>query len=536
MSKRSMIALGLASCGLCLAAEPIAPTPTPTAAPSTKVVAPVSHLDIWEIDVDGNTVLDEATIDRVVEPFLGPGRTPDDVDAARSALEAIYRERGYKTVSVSIPKQTVRDGVITLQVDQAPVGHLNVIGSKYHSIDQIKLEAPSLAEGQVPDFDQVQHDLVGLNQQPDRVVTPALKAGSRPGTVDVDLVVKDNLPLHGSLELNNQRSQDTSELRALASLSYGNLWQRGHSLSLSFQTAPERFSDARVIYGSYLAPFRDSPWSLLISGLHSGSDVSTVGGTDVVGKGTTVGARAVLDIPASSGAFTVTAGADYKRYDTKIALGSDQFATPIEYVPFTLGFSALLRRDSSITQSDFSLVFASPKIGSSSAVYQLNRADARGQSFYIRESISHTQELPLGLQLGLRANSQLTDQPLISNEQLSAGGYNTVRGYLEAEALGDYGFGGTLELRSPSFADHIGSVNTAQELRLFSFVDGARLLVRSPTPGQQSEFDLLGIGVGFNARLFNYFNGSLVWSEPVLDGVATKAWNSRLLFRVWTSF
>src|SRR5262249_22518312 len=125
------------------------------------------------------------------------------------------------------------------------------------------------AEGQVLDFNKVQDDIKSLNGEVDRRVTPTMRAGTTPGTVDVDLVVEDHLPLHGYVELNNRHSESTSTLRAIGSLSYDNVWQRGHSLSISYQTAPLQPSDAKVIFGSYLARFRDSPWGLLFNGLRS---------------------------------------------------------------------------------------------------------------------------------------------------------------------------------------------------------------------------------------------------------------------------
>ncbi len=94
----------------------------------------------------------------------------------------------------------------------------------------------------MPNVTQLQHDIVTLNQRPDRSVTPVLKAGIAPDTVDVDLQVTDTLPLHGSLELNNAYSQATKPLRLLATLSYDDLWQRGDSATVSYQIAPERSS------------------------------------------------------------------------------------------------------------------------------------------------------------------------------------------------------------------------------------------------------------------------------------------------------
>ncbi len=106
-------------------------------------------------------------------------------------------------------------------------------------------------------------------------------------------MVDDNLPLHGSVELSNRKSQDTRALRAMLNLQYANLWQRGHSLSLSGQVAPEDADDAKVYYGSYLARFDGSPFSLLLTALRSDSNVSTIGGTNVIGNGKVFGVRGV---------------------------------------------------------------------------------------------------------------------------------------------------------------------------------------------------------------------------------------------------
>ncbi|MDZ4079221.1 MULTISPECIES: ShlB/FhaC/HecB family hemolysin secretion/activation protein [Hydrocarboniphaga] len=504
----------------------------PAPAQAQEKAAP-GALDIWEFAVDGNTVLDEDTIAAVLQPFMGEGRTPEDVDAARADLEKAYRERGYKTVSVSIPRQTVAEGVVTLQVTEGRIGHLNVIGSRYHSIDRIREQAPALAEGTVPNFNDLRDDIVRLNSQADRRVTPALKAGARPGTIDVDLAVSDDLPLHGSLELNNRQSQDTSELRSLATLSYGNLWQRGHSLSLSYQTAPRNTDDAKVFFGSYLAPFSDD-FSLLFNGLKSDSNVATVGGVGVVGAGKSFGVRGVWTLPSPDDLYqSFTAGIDYKRFRNTVSLSTASFDTPATYYPISGAYTAVLRQGISTTQVDLSLNFASQAFGSDTQELQLNRAYARGQMFYVRGSLEHNAPLPASFEVSMRLAGQWTDQPLITNEQLNGGGLDTGRGYLEAESLGDYGFMEKLEVLTPELADTFRVVDS---LRFFAFFDGSLLRLRRNLPETPPESALLSTGVGLNLQLLKVLNGSVVWAMPLDDGPATQSGDSRWLFRVWGSF
>jgi len=501
------------------------------AAPAGSGAAHAATLEILEFYIEGNSVLDETSIDEAVEPFLGPDRTADDVDHARAALEAAYRDRGYKTVSVAIPRQSVRDGVIHLQVVEGKVEHLDVVNSRYHSIERIKEQAPALAEGGVPNFNDVQRDLVALNQEADRRVTPTLKAGAAPGTVDMELVVDDHLPLHGLAEVNNRKSIGTSELRSTGTLSYDNLWQRGHSFSLTYQTAPERQSDARVLFGSYLAHFDGSPLSLLLNGLKTDSNVATLGGVDVIGKGESAGIHGVLQLPGTT-EFSplLTFGIDYKHFRSVTMLGGSSINTPVEYFPISLDYSALYRGPSAVTQGDVSVTFAPRGLGSNQQVFDANRVDSH-QTAYLRANLSRAQDLPSGTQLFLRLAGQLADQPLISNEQFNVGGLDTVRGYLEAETLGDYGFDGTIELRSRSYVR-----GPLQEFQLFAFVDGGKADSHEPAAGVHADYRLASAGGGFNLKLYSYLNGSVLWADPFFDGAVTREWRSRVLFRVWTSF
>ena len=87
----------------------------------------------------------------------------------------------------------------------------------------------------------VQEQVAKLSQQSaDRSLTPIFRAGSTPGQMEVEIRVKDELPLHGgSLELNGRNTENTTRSRLIASLRYDNLWQAFHSASLQYQVSPE---------------------------------------------------------------------------------------------------------------------------------------------------------------------------------------------------------------------------------------------------------------------------------------------------------
>ena len=128
----------------------------------------------------------------------------------------------------------------------------------------------------------------------------------------------------------------------------------------------------------------------------------------------------------------------------------------------------------------------------------------------------------------------MADQPLVNSEQFAGGGLTSVRGYLEAEVLGDDGVVGTLELRSPSLLSKLGP--DANEWRFYIFTDGGYLTLLDPLPEQDSTFALASIGIGTRIRFQNHFNGSLDAALPFIDQINTDAWNWRLTFRLWADF
>ncbi len=487
--------------------------------------------------VQGNHLLSEIDIDNAVYPYLGPGQTVRSVDAARAALQKAYADKGYQTVAVQIPPQHVQGGVVVLKVVEEPVGRLHVNGSHYFSLNEIKAQAPSLAPGQVPNFKRIKHDIIALNQWPDRQVIPTLQAGAQPQTVDVNLNVKDSPPLHGSLSLDNRYSANTMPLRVDGSLTYDDLWQRGDTINAAFQIAPQEPSEALVFTGSYVARIPNADWlTLLFYGLTSNSNVSTVGSTNVVGKGQVIGARALVTLPSGSGFFnTLSAGLDYKHFDQDVTLGSGSNIAPITYYPFTATYSASWQGDASTTtQLDIGPTFNVRGLGSSPAAFTVKRAGSESNFIYLRGDLSRQQNLPRGFQIYVKAQGQLSDEPLVNSEQFSVGGQDTVRGYLESEVLGDDAVTTSVELRSPPLAQYISP--KVSDWRIFLFNDAGWAKILDPLPEQKSKFDLASVGAGTRIQLINHLNGSVDVALPLRNSVATRADQLRIEFRVWVQF
>lgn len=500
---------------------------------------------IREYRVRGSKLLNGGEIGKAVYPFLGTGRTLEDVDHAREALEKAYHDKGYQTVSVSIPPQSFQNrGIVFLEVEEMKVGKLLVKGSRYFLPSDIKKRLPSLAPGTVPDFNQVTKEFVALGRNADLQVTPNVTPGAEPGTVDFDLAVKDTLPLHGSFELNNRYSAHTVPLRLNASINYGNLWQLEHTLGFSYQVAPESTKDSEIYSAFYTIPLSQDV-TLTFQGTKQNSDVASLAGTDTVGRGDIMGVRFGITLPEDKGFLhSLSVGMDYKhmheetRAEATAAAAAKLTLTPIDYYPFSLAYSASWVNDSNFTDLNASVNTHFRGMGSDSQKFDDKRYNADGSYLYFKGDLTHTHDLPGGLELMAKVQGQISNHPLVNSEQFSGGGQSTVRGYRESEALGDNGVIGTIELRSPSFigTKKEGSKTQDNEWRVYAFVEGGSLALLDPLPEQTTHFSLASIGIGTHLKLHEHFNGSLDISVPLVDQGVTLANDVFVSFRVWADF
>jgi hemolysin activation/secretion protein len=499
--------------------------------------------DVFEFLVEGNSALPPIEIERAVYPFLGPDRTVKDVENARAALERAYQQAGFPTVLVDIPEQKVDSSIVVLRVTEGKVDRLRITGNLDHSRGELRSRIPALAEGTVPYFPDVQDQLAALQRGEDLRVTPVLRAGGVPGTVEVELKVEDRLPLHGTLELNNRYSFDTEPLRLQGSIRYTNLWQRGHTIGALFVTSPQDTSQVKAYSANYSMPVRKDDL-LVLYAIRSDSNVATIGGINTIGRGKIYGTRYVMPLPPPDASYrhTFLAGVDYKDFQDQLISGNDNLVTPISYLPFLLQYSGAWPRADGETQfsvgSSFSFrglvdtqvdcggqplnEFACKRFGAD-AGYILLRAEATD-----RRALGH------GFELWLRATAQLTNEPLVSNEQFPIGGADSVRGYVEFDLVGDSGISGTIEVRSPQLLP--AAEYNVQNFRLHAFVDAGNVRVNQPLPGQSSGGSLSSAGAGFRVRAFQRLNGNLDVAFPFGPNSNAPDRTVRVLFRVAYEF
>jgi hypothetical protein len=511
--------LSLALCLLCL---------------STVHAESENKFNIWEYEVHGVHLLANEKIEQAVMPFLGPKKSFSTIESAAQAIEKCYRDAGYPVIVVDIPEQEVVGGKVKLQVIEGVVSRVKVTGADYFLLSDIKNRVPSIQQGKPLYIPKLQQEMNSLNRlSADLRVVPVLKEGEAPGTVDMELKVKDQLPLHGEVELNNDASANTSPTRLSASIGYDNLWSRFHTFSLQMQMTPADLNQIKVLSGTYVLPVgTEATNRLAIYAVKSDSEINTLtstsSGLQVRGNSKILGARYVKPMSVdASFQHVLTLGADYKDVMEEVAFTDDPsnqgLLTPMTYALWTGEYKATWREEASMTQLGGGAYVGLRDVINQADEFSDKRFRGESNFMYWKASYQNNQNLPQDFSLHKKIKLQYTEQPLISNEQISIGGSSTVRGYFESQNLGDRGVNAAIELYSPALFKELKNVS---DLKLYGFLEGGKVEVLQPLPDQKNNFDLASIGVGVELKGFKDFSVTVDVAYPLNNACSGICGNS----------
>jgi hemolysin activation/secretion protein len=231
-------------------------------------------------------------------------------------------------------------------------------------------------------------------------------------------------------------------------------------------------------------------------------------------------------------------GFDYKHFDESTGLANDpagMSSTPVEYMPLSLAYSASLPDSTGTTMFNAAFNMAFRGLVARQQSFADKRYQARSNYFYTTLSLERRQKLPGGTGLGVKLDGQVADNPLISNEEYSAGGMESVRGYKESEVMGDSGFHGMIELTAPDLAPRFGLDERFQFIP-YTFYDFAALWVMDPLPGQDKAMNLQGTGVGIRGRLFRDVEFQTDLGFALVDTSKIQKGDSQVHFKVKYQF
>ncbi|MBS2038543.1 ShlB/FhaC/HecB family hemolysin secretion/activation protein [bacterium] len=431
------------------------------------------------------SMLSNEEAQRIVAPFQGQALSLGEVQKAADALTAELKNRGYFLARVLVPVQQLENGQVRLEVLNGSIGQISVEGNEYYSSEFIR---GFVEDGLGPDRTMTEADLqrklLLLNENSDLKVTAYLQPGRGAGQADLSLQTEDSLPLHGGIGYDNFGTTFTNVHRLTPHLEVGNLVQDGDNLTVRYLFGlPDNRSS--FLQTSYSTPVDNDGTRLSFS---YANGASTLGQQlevlDIRGRANIYSASLYRPLVR-----TITQSQDLLVTYSYKDLNNTLLGTPTgkdRYHSLRLGYVGNFADDDGrlLIQAAVTQGLAGSRLDDSFA-----RPGVRVGFTKLNLDTARIQNFSDSFYLFLRAGGQWSPSPLFTAEQYALGGIDSVRGYNQAQFLGDQGYSVSAELRWLPFEER-------RDVQFSAFLDhgGARLL--QPQPGTTSSANLTGAGLG----------------------------------------
>lgn len=214
---------------------------------------PTRKFDVRTYRIEGNTVLPPSDFG-VLSNYTGTNLDFARLREGLGKIQLRYRALGFSTINVTLPQQRLTNGLVRVKVIEGRLSAITVSGNHWFSDKNVRHALPSLTTNILLNTRWFQPELDLANANRDRQIYPVISPGPDPGTTLLDLKVKDQLPLHGRIEINDKNAPDTALLRFDTAIQYGNLWQLDHQIGFDYNFSPQVFKN-----GSDTEIYPDAP-------------------------------------------------------------------------------------------------------------------------------------------------------------------------------------------------------------------------------------------------------------------------------------
>jgi len=486
--------------------------------------AAADSFEITRFAVEGNSVLPQGLIDDTLAPLLGKGRDFSHVQQALEALDNAYREQGYNAVRVSVPEQSLNQGVVRLRVMEMRVGSLRIEGNAVFDEANIRRSLPGLRPGSTPNIHEVAANLRLANDNPaKRTSVQFRESAGADGRSSLDVLVRatGGKAWKLGLSLDNAGNGTAGSARAGLAYQHANIAGLDHVARLRFTTSLEQPGKVSTFGAGYhipLYPLGDS-LDLFAGRAKAGSGPISVGVFDlnVRGTGTMIAARYNQHLRQFGDIESrLIYGIDHRAYGNDAQVAGVPRDQQIAVHPLSLAYAGRWLLDHGETRFHAGVARNLPG-GSKGSAADLDRARAGADARYtlIRYGASLQLNLPADWQLGLNATGQHTHDRLVWTEQFTLGGARSVRGFREAEVAGDKGYGVTTEIQTPELC--AGSMPYGTLCRAVGFYDTGRVARNGALPGEELRSFIASIGLGLRLTVGQDASVNIDYAR-VIDG------------------
>lgn len=469
---------------------------------------------ISRFEINGNQVIPEEEIDRVLQPYLFRSISFIELLEAQQAITNLYINSGYLTSGAFIPPQTIVNRTIKVEIIEGRIEEIKITGLNRLRSEYIRNRL-AIASQPPLNQDKLLNALQLLQLNPlIKNISAELSKGINPGGSFLEIEIEEADTLALELNLDNQQTPSIGSLRRQVTIRENNLLGFGDRFNVSYVNTDGSDSLKEL---SYILPVGAYDSTIRLAHSRTNSKIITA-------------SFEKLDLESKNRFYEFTYQQPLFQTPTKdLSLGLTFTQQKLRTSLMDIGFPSLSRgsdRDG-ITQISALRLFQEYNNRSENHVFAVrnqlslgidafdatinfnNSPDSkflvwRGQAQYLKKLTPKTR-------IFLRSDLQLADRSVVASEQFSAGGVLSVRGYNEDEILGDNGFFFSAEL-----------INTVWEipewdlsLELNPFFDFGRiwnsdsLLIETNT--------VSSIGVGLGLFLGDKLTARVDWGFPLID-------------------
>ncbi|MEL6977363.1 MAG: ShlB/FhaC/HecB family hemolysin secretion/activation protein [Pseudomonadota bacterium] len=388
------------------------------------------------IEVSGVAALPPAVIDAIAAPYAQSCLGETAIGALLAAIDGAYRERGFITSRAYVPPQDLRRRALSIEIVEGFIEEvtLTVDGEARDDVwSRLRVRAGApFAEGEILNLRDIEQGLDQFSAPKSATASVDLQPGETTGGTVVALKLAEEDRFRGFVTLESEEPEELGLTRARLGLEADNLLQ----LNESYQLFLSSTGDATSAGGGVELPW--GSWSFAASGSYSDEVVRLTPVSDLVTLTAQGGVEARYLLYRDARNKTSITGALRHRQ-------SERFINTAELTPQKLttlrgGLSHEHRGDGYVVFADIGLSSGVPLFGGDRDPEGLEDVAPRAEFQKLDASLTGVLRLGDHFQLYASAFGQKSNvEVLRSEEQLSIGGWSSVRGFDGFGFTGDEG-------------------------------------------------------------------------------------------------
>lgn len=494
-------------------------------APEGKLTGPTFY--VRDFILEGDVVLQPEEYEPILAKLKDQTISFDQLQQLIKTLEQVFRSKGYIAV-VLLPPQKMEKPEIRLKVVVSKMGDLSIINNRYYSTWRTKAYW-KIKKGNVLEYGGIRRCVLDMNENPDRVVKPILKAGKEKGTSDIVLNVQDGFPIHAGYSFDNQGVKLTGKDRTGFTLRNNNFLGLDDIFLIGTSFGKKDFGS---LYIYHILPLSNFGTKLISSYSHAQvnpkKQYEIYGINSISNTYSLALQQRVIRTEKYSG--TVQMGLDFKEKHTLI-----QSVTTVWDKQRVLSFRGDFQaRDKwggwGLGQGFY---FGVPNRGSG---WPLASRQGNHGFFKYNYSLTRVQKLPFNTKAIWDLQGQLTPNRLLPTEQMFLGGARSVRGYPESDYGADQAIQSRFDWLIPAFffpkewKVPLDKTSLRDQIDLIYFLDMAYGSVHNPSSQEKLRNCMAGTGAGFQIRFRDNLSARFEWGIPLANDPLTEHGNSQFHF------